>query len=78
MKMYANKTGSTSLSVNSTPWNDKFVNLLIMMCFNKNERYMFNEIFEPISMILSEAENVNKVLSVRSYEEFIETMLSLL
>ena len=66
------------ISENQIPWNDKFVNLLIMMCFNKNERHMFNEIFEPITMILSEAENVKQVLSVRSYEEFIETMLSLL
>lgn len=79
MKMYAHKTGiNVLISENPIPWNEKSVNLVIMMCFNKSERYMFNEIYEPITMILSEAENVKKVLAVRTYEEFIETMVSLL
>lgn len=79
MKMYAHKTGMNVLiSENPIPWNDKSVNLVIMMCFNRSERYMFNEIYEPITMILSEAENVKKVLATRTYEEFIETMVSLL
>ena len=79
MKMYAQKTGINILiSENPIPWNDKSVNLIIMMCFNKSERYMFNEIYEPITMILSEAENVKKVLAARTYEEFIDTMVSLL
>lgn len=77
IKMYANKAGiNVLISENTIPWNDKSVNLVIMMCFNKNERYMFNEIYEPITMILSEAENVKQVLSMRTYEEFIETMIS--
>lgn len=79
MKMYAHKTGiNVLISENPIPWDEKSVNLVIMMCFNKSERYMFNEIYEPITMILSEAENVKKVLAVRTYEEFIETMVSLL
>lgn len=78
MKMYAHKTGmNVVISEEPIIWNDKLVNLVIMMCFNKNERYIFNEIYEPITMILSESENVKKVLMCNSYEEFIETMVSL-
>lgn len=79
MKMYANKTGmSIVITENPIEWNDKNVNLVIMMCFNKNERYMFNEIYEPITMILSEAENVKKILGAKTYDEFINLMVSLL
>lgn len=78
MKMYAHKTGmNVVISEEPIIWNDKLVNLVIMMCFNKNERYIFNEIYEPITMILSESENVKKVLMCNSYEEFIETIVSL-
>lgn len=79
MKMYAHKTG-INIIVSDTPilWNECPVNLIIMMCFNINERYIFNEIFDPITMILSESENVKKIIASKSYEEFIHTMVSLL
>lgn len=48
------------------------------MCFNKNERYIFNEIYDPITMILSEPENVKKILHAKDYEDFIQLMVSLL
>ncbi len=79
MKMHANKTGLNILISNkSILWNEHPVNLVIMMCFNKNERYIFNEIYDPITMILSESENVKKILNVKNYEDFIQTMVSLL
>ena len=49
-----------------------------MMCFNINERYIFNEIFDPITMILSENENVKKIIVCSTYEEFISNMVELL
>ena len=30
----------------------------MMLCFNINERYLFNELFEPISMILVDPDNL--------------------
>lgn len=79
MKMYAKKTGiNIIISNNPIPWNDRSVNLVIMMCFNKNERYMFNEIYEPITMILSESENVKKILTSKDYDEFIQNLVNLL
>ena len=79
MKMYAKKTGiNIIISNNPIPWNDRSVNLVIMMCFNKNERYMFNEIYEPITMILSESENVKKILTSKDYNDFIKNMVEML
>lgn len=79
MKMHAHKTG-INIIVSEQPimWNHYPVNLVIMMCFNINERYIFNEIFDPITMILSESENIKKICSSNTYEQFIQNMVSLL
>lgn len=79
MKMHANKTG-LNIIISDKPilWNNHPVSLVIMMCFNKNERYIFNEIYDPITMILSEPDNVKKVLNSKNYEDFIQIMVSLL
>ncbi len=79
MKMYAHKTGMNIL-ISDEPilWKDHPVNLVLMMCFNRNERYIFNEIYDPITMILSEPENVKKILKSQNYEEFITTFINLL
>ena len=37
----------------------------MMLCFNINERYLFNELFEPISMILVDPDNLSKVLKTK-------------
>lgn len=79
MKMHAHKTG-INIIVSEQPimWNNCPVNLVIMMCFNINERYIFNEIFDPITMILSESDNIKKICSSTNYEQFIQNMVSLL
>ena len=79
MKMYAKKTGMNIVVIEEPlEWGMHQVNLIIMMSFNKNERYIFNEIFEPITMILSESENIKKITSCNTYDEFIHTMVELL
>lgn len=79
MKMYANKTGM-NIIVSDEPimWNNQPVNLVLMLCFNINERYIFNEIFDPITMVLSEHENVKKLILCNTYDEFINCFVSLL
>lgn len=73
MKMRANKTG-IYIYVSDTPtdWEGQPVFLIIMLCFNKEERYIFNEIFEPLTMILTEPANMKKALSYHTYEGFID------
>lgn len=79
MRMNAHKTGiNIILSEEPIIWNKQPVNLVLMLCFNINERYIFNEIFDPITMILSENENIKKIILSKDYEEFIQTLVSLL
>ena len=79
MKMHAKKTGM-NIVISETPisWNQQDVYLVLMLCFNKSDRYIFNEIFDPITMILSTPENVKKLCGCQSYEDFISTMSDLL
>lgn len=79
MKMHAHKTGiNIIVSDEEIDWDGKGVHLVLMMCFNVNERYIFNEIFDPITMILNENENVKRIIACTTYEEFITNMVDLL
>ena len=76
-KMNAYKTGiNIIISKKSISWNRNSVNLVLMMCFNKNERYIFNKIYDTITTILSESDNVKKIISSQSYEEFIDSIVN--
>lgn len=78
MKMQARKTGICVLiSKNPITWDPKPVNLVLMLCFNPQERYIFNEIFEPITNILNEPENIAKLIKCRDAISFIDTIISL-
>ncbi len=72
MKMRAHKTGINVL-ISDTPvkWRDKQVRIVLMLCFNRDERFIFNEIFEPLTMVLSSRENVKRLVTAGDYQEFI-------
>ena len=74
-KMHEKKTGM-NVRICKTPvdWDENKVKLVMMLCFNRNERYLFNELFEPISMILIDPDNFNDVIKAESAEEFIEIL----
>jgi len=79
MKMDANKTGISVLILEEpVEWNGFLVSIIVMLCFNRNERYIFNEIFEPITIIFSSKENIKKILKVKSKEEFISLLTDLI
>ena len=79
MKMHEKKTGiSVMIADEPVLWDDVKAELIMMLCFNINERYLFNELFEPISMILIEPDNIAKVLQARSSEEFVQILSDLL
>lgn len=72
MKMRAHKTGMyIYLSDEPIDWGETQASLIILMCFNRDERYIFNEIFEPLTMILTEPANLKKALTITEYEKFI-------
>ena len=79
MKMHEKKTGiSVMICDEPVDWDERKIDLVLMLCFNINERYLFNELFEPISMILIEPGNMNKVLQAKSAKNFIEILSELL
>lgn len=75
MKMHEKKTGF-NIRICKTPidWDEHEVKLVLMLCFNRDERYLFNELFEPISMILIDPDNFNAVIKAGSAEEFIDIL----
>ena len=78
MKMHEKKTGINIMICDEpVDWDGKEIKLIMMLCFNKNERHIFNELFEPISMILIDPDNLNKVSKARSAEEFIDLLAKL-
>lgn len=72
LKMNAKKTGMF-IYLCDTPidWHGTPVSLVILLCFNREERYIFNEIFEPLTMILTDSSNLKKALTMPDYESFI-------
>lgn len=73
LKMNAKKTGMfIYLSEIPVDWNGTPVFLVILLCFNKEDRYIFNEIFEPLTMILTDNSNMKKALTITDHETFIQ------
>lgn len=56
-------------------WNDTSVNLIIMLCFNRDERKIFYEVFEPLSMVLLDSSNVKALMNCQNYSEFIDYLV---
>ena len=79
MKMHEIRTGINILIARQPiDWDEKKVELVMLLCFNINECYLFNELFEPISMILVDPDNLAKVLKTKNADEFIDTLADLL
>ncbi|WP_028042383.1 BglG family transcription antiterminator [Candidatus Stoquefichus massiliensis] len=78
MKMEAKKTAiSILICKKGIRWGDETVQIVLMMCFHANERYLFNQVFEPITKILSEPMNITLLSQCQNYLDFIQTMVSL-
>lgn len=59
-------------------WGNQSVSIVIMMCFNKNDRAIFHKVFEPLTMILNETDKLKRLTNTDSYDAFIETLVSML
>lgn len=76
IKMNAHKTGIYILTSNQTiDWDGHHLRLVLMMCFNSRERHLFNKIFEPITIALTNPENISKLLQCNNYQEFIDKLV---
>jgi len=79
MKMNAIKTGMfIIINEKPTQWGNNQVNLILMLSINRNDRNLFNEVFENLTMILTEPDAIKKVLECDTYEQFIQVLIDCL
>ena len=78
MKMHSPKT-KLCILINhpGIEWDPAHkVNLIILLCFSKSERHIFNETFEPLAMILSNPTTLNELIKADSFDTFINIITS--
>lgn len=76
LKMNAKKTGMyVYLSKEHVRWNDNHVNLVIMLCFNSNEKKIFYDSFEPLSMLLLDKAVLRQLEVCEDYKSFIDVLV---
>lgn len=75
---YANKT-VIEVSILKTPifWEKSFVKIIFMVCINKQDFSNFANIFSFLTQIYSNNSNLDRLVKVKSYDEFMDTMISL-
>ena len=68
------KKSAIYIMISETPilWCDNHpVHLVMLLCFSKNDRTIFNETFEPLSMIMTNNTNVKNLLTATSCNDLI-------
>lgn len=78
MKMHSPKT-KLCILINQPgiEWDPAHkVNLIILLCFSRSERYIFNETFEALAMILSTTATLNELVKADSFDKFINIITS--
>lgn len=77
IQMSAKKT-SICVLINEKPisWGSNSVNLVLLLAVNINERKLFNDIYQSLTEILMQEENLNRLLSSKDYDEFINVIVS--
>lgn len=77
LELNAYKTGIYILnSEKPIEWGGDRVNLVLLFAINRDDRVLFHEVFDNLVVLLLEKQNLDRVLASRSYEEFVNTILS--
>lgn len=79
MHMNALKS-SISIVINDKPieWGNHHAQIIALIAFNKKERDIFLDIFDNFIRIISEPENVEQLIHSKNYNQFIDTLVSLI
>ena len=62
---------------NGIMWDQNKVNLVLLLCFNKNDKNLFSCLFDSLAKILYDKENVKKLIKIESYNVFINTLIDM-
>ncbi|MFL0268768.1 BglG family transcription antiterminator [Candidatus Clostridium radicumherbarum] len=76
MHMDAIKTGMFAIvNQHTMKWGKQQVNIIFLLTINKDEKKVFNDMFDSLTTILSEEVNLKKLIHCNSFEEFINTLV---
>lgn len=75
---YANKT-VIEVSILKTPvlWGNTSVRIIFMVCINKRDFSNFSDVFSFLAGTCSDDENLERLVNVKSYDEFMNTIIAL-
>lgn len=75
LTMNAKKTGIyIYISQNPIEWQNNKVELVLLLAIKQENINDFKDIYENLTIFLSEAENVQKIVRCQNYQEFIDTL----
>lgn len=78
LEMCSKKTAiAVSCYPSSVPWNGNQVNLVLMLSITEEDRPLFRDIFDFVTEILSDNRNFQALVSTKTYQEFIQLLVSL-
>ena len=78
MEMCSEKTAiAVAIYPGSIPWNTNFVNLVLMLAINEEDRPLFQDIFDFVTDVISDPKHLQALMNTRTYEDFIQLLVSL-
>ncbi|WP_440896629.1 BglG family transcription antiterminator [Amphibacillus sp. Q70] len=79
MKMNGLNTGmSIIINPEGIKWDDQKIYIVLLLCIQKNDKRIYHEIFDKLSDVLTVDSIVQKLISVKDYDSFIETLFKYL
>ncbi|MEG2270561.1 MAG: PRD domain-containing protein [Erysipelotrichaceae bacterium] len=77
MKMRSKKTSMyVIINEKGIHWGNNNVNIILLLSINRDERKIFHEIFDSLTTILVDEQNIKKVIQANTYKEFIELIIN--
>lgn len=67
---------AVSLHPNAIAWNSNKVNIIFMLAINIRDRLFYKDIFDFITEVISEERKLKALLDVKTYDDFITTLVS--
>jgi lichenan operon transcriptional antiterminator len=65
-----------SLHPHGIPWNGARVNIVFLLAINTRDHPLFNDIFDFITEIISDENNLRVILEARTFERFVDIFVS--
>ncbi len=76
LQMDAKKTGMyICINERPVPWGERHVRVMLLFSVNRDDKSTFYEVFENLIVSLLEPENVKRVASCKTYDQFVNTIL---